>query len=386
MEKNILQNIGTTEKESYRVVKEADENNISNDILDFEGEATTSDNLSLEELIKNDDFIKVIKEIAIKCVDIKLKDSDILNTKKIAECKNELAQIRGQIKLTKEKHSNHPIIIEDEATAEILTINRLNDEIQKLRADLSSKDKIIEMLSKPNNNNEKNYNEKELNITNVVKHRRSVHSCNNGELSIHLENINDIQLENINENTNDLHCDNNKFATVTRKTANSKRTITIVGDSIIKDIQPYKMKHKLKPNDKLYVKTFNGATIEDMRDYVKPTLKRNFDLIVLHVGTNDLRNEKTADNIASDIMKLTLDMKTDLNDVMVSSLTSRADDLNAKGREVNSILKSECGRYDIYFIDNTNISIDKHLNGSGLHLNYKGTVTLANNFLNSIKI
>ena len=146
------------------------------------------------------------------------------------------------------------------------------------------------------------------------------------------------------------------------------------------------MKHKLQPNDKLYVKTFNGATIEDMRDYVKPTLKRNSDLIVLHVGTNDLRNEKTADNIASDIMKLILDMKTDLNDVMVSSLTSRADDLNAKGREVNSILKSECGRYDIYFIDNTNISIDKHLNGSGLHLNYKGTVTLANNFLNSIKI
>ena len=60
------------------------------------GEATTSDNLSLEELIKNDDFIKVIKEIAIKCVDIKLKDNDILNTKKIAECKNELAQIRAQ--------------------------------------------------------------------------------------------------------------------------------------------------------------------------------------------------------------------------------------------------------------------------------------------------
>ena len=28
----------------------------------------------------------------------------------------------------------------------------------------------------------------------------------------------------------------------------------------------------------------------------------------------------------------------------------------------------------------------KHLNGSKLHLNYKGTIALANNFLNFIKI
>ena len=69
---------------------------------------------------------------------------------------------------------------------------------------------------------------------------------------------------------------------------------------------------------------------------------------------------------------------------MIISLTSRADNLNAKGSEVNSILKSVKGT--ICFTDNTNISINKHLNGSGLHLNYKGTVTLANNFLNSIKI
>ena len=143
----------------------------------------------------------------------------------------------------------------------------------------------------------------------------------------------------------------------------------------------HKMKDKLQPNDKLYMKTFNGATIGDMRDYVKPSLKRTPELIVLQAGTNDLR-----DNIASDIIKLALDMKTDLNDVMVSSLTSRADKLNAMGSEVNSILKKECERYDIFFIDNTNISINEHLNGSGLHLNYNGTVTLANNFLNSIKI
>ena len=145
------------------------------------------------------------------------------------------------------------------------------------------------------------------------------------------------------------------------------------------------MKTKLKKSEQLYVKPFNGANIEDMKDHVRATMRRNPDLIVLHAGTNDLRSEKTANNIASDIMRLALEMKNDINDVMVSSLTYRADNLNAKAEEVNANLKAECDRYNIFFIDNSNIT-NKHLNGSGIHLNFKGTVTLANNFLNSIKI
>ena len=37
------------------------------------------------------------------------------------------------------------------------------------------------------------------------------------------------------------------------------------------------------------------------------------------------------------------------------------------------------------FIDNSNIEY-KHLNGSGLHLNSKGTIMLAANFIENIKI
>ena len=177
------------------------------------------------------------------------------------------------------------------------------------------------------------------------------------------------------------------FSTVGTKAKVKKhtRTITVLGDSIVKDCKPYKMKHKLPVNEKLYVKSFSGATIEDMVDYSKPTVRRKPDLIILHAGSNDLRGEKTPDNISADIMKLALELKTDTNDVMVSSLVSRADSLNAKGAEVNLKLKAECERYSIMFIDNSNILANRHLNGSGLHLNYKGTVTLANNFLNHIR-
>ncbi len=187
--------------------------------------------------------------------------------------------------------------------------------------------------------------------------------------------------------------DGNGFSESTNKRTKdpakkTNRVITIIGDSTIKDVQSHKMRKRLKPNERLYVKSFPGATIEDMVDYVRPTMRRSPDLIVLHAGTNNLRSEKSAKDIANDTMKLVLEMKTDTNDVMVSSLIARSDDtkLYRKSLEVNRFLKDDCNRYDLFFIDNTNIEAGKHLNGSGLHLNYRGTVTLVRHFTESIKI
>ena len=136
------------------------------------------------------------------------------------------------------------------------------------------------------------------------------------------------------------------------------------------------------------MKSFPGATIEDMVDYVRPTMKRSPDLIVLHAGTNNLRNEEPARVIADKVMKLALDMKGNENDVMVSSLIARADDedLQQKLMQVNEVLEAECQRYNLCFIDNGNISPTQHLNAGGLHLNYKGTILLASNSTDHIKI
>ena len=264
-----------------------------------------------------------------------------------------------------------------------------------LRAEVKSKNVIIDLLTKTTDCEEfmtnseiafdvnknltpKNYkNNVDKRINNVQK--RTVQNKERGDLSITLNDA---------DTTHDNVFSDDGFTPVIskrKKSAKYKRTITVLGDSIVKDCKPYKMKHKLPQNEKLYIKSFSGATIEDMVDYAKPTVRRKPDLIILHAGSNDLRSEKTSDNISSDIMRLALQLKTDINDVMVSSITSRADSYNAKGAEVNSKLKIECERYNLMFIDHSNISADKHLNGSGLHLNYKGTVTLANNFLSHIK-
>ena len=164
-----------------------------------------------------------------------------------------------------------------------------------------------------------------------------------------------------------------------------KRTTTIVGDNIVKEIKPHKMQIDLGHDDNVYIKSFPGATVECMKDYVKPTLRYNPDLVIIHAGSNDLKSEKTSEEIALKLLDLAKDIKTETNDVMISSITVRKDKLNDKCKKVNYYLKTLCSENSIGYIDN-NLITDKHLNGSGINLNYNGTALLASNFINSIKL
>ena len=68
---------------------------------------------------------------------------------------------------------------------------------------------------------------------------------------------------------------------------NETYTTVIVGDSIVKNIYGQKMGNNT--NSRVFVKSFSGATTGDMGHYIKPTLERNPDHVILHVGTNDLK-------------------------------------------------------------------------------------------------
>ena len=76
------------------------------------------------------------------------------------------------------------------------------------------------------------------------------------------------------------------------------------------------------------LKHFPGATVEDMKDYMIPSKKHEHDLVILHVGTNDLRNQKEAKNIATEIIELAIDMKTQKNDIMISGIVARRGSVN----------------------------------------------------------
>ena len=54
-------------------------------------------------------------------------------------------------------------------------------------------------------------------------------------------------------------------------------------------------------DEKIYVKSFPGSTTQHMKEYYsKPSLEREYDRIVYHVGTNDLNSDKEAEEIAKE--------------------------------------------------------------------------------------
>ena len=64
-----------------------------------------------------------------------------------------------------------------------------------------------------------------------------------------------------------------------------------MGDSIVKNVRGYELLRKAE-NCKVYVKSFSGAKVVYMEDYVKPTLREMPTHIILHVGTNDVPTKK----------------------------------------------------------------------------------------------
>ena len=130
------------------------------------------------------------------------------------------------------------------------------------------------------------------------------------------------------------------------------------------------------------VRSFPGAKVKCMTDYVKPTIN-DFDPehIVIHVGTNDLNSERTASQIAKDIVNLQQSLKTDKNTITISLIVPRNDDLNNKAFEVNSRLVNMCKERNVPYIDHSETILpDRHLNESNLHMNRYGTIEFVKNF------
>ena len=90
----------------------------------------------------------------------------------------------------------------------------------------------------------------------------------------------------------------------------------------------------MKLSEKIYVKTFPGATTECMIDYAKPTMKHEPDFVILHRGINGLKSANSPEEISDEIIKLALIMKTDNNDIAISGILPRNDELNMKGQKV----------------------------------------------------
>ena len=109
------------------------------------------------------------------------------------------------------------------------------------------------------------------------------------------------------------------------------------------------------------------------------------DVVILHVGTNNLKNNQTPESLASNIIEVGKSLCTAHNDVIISGICHRNDEKDQKVSEVNDHLKRMCNEKKMFFLDNDNIKRENHLNNSGLHLNTEGNSILASNIIGILK-
>ena len=94
-------------------------------------------------------------------------------------------------------------------------------------------------------------------------------------------------------------------------------------------------------NCKVFLKSFSGAKLRCMEDYIQPTLKETPSNVMLHVGTNDVTTKQDPQQIAESIIDLAVKMKRNC-DVSISSITARNDKYLRKVADVNKNVKDRC--------------------------------------------
>ena len=171
------------------------------------------------------------------------------------------------------------------------------------------------------------------------------------------------------------------------KAAQARHRTIVCGDSLVKNVDSWRLKPKCNINEEIVIKCFPGATVKDMRSYIEPSIDRKPDTIILHCGTNDLRRkDKTEVEISKEIIYIAKQIQSNKIDIIVSGLIARGDELEHKREKTNYILRDMCYEESITYTDHPNIEAYIHLNRSKLHLNRYGDSILAANLLKASRL
>ena len=179
------------------------------------------------------------------------------------------------------------------------------------------------------------------------------------------------ELDNSNIKEHDKSNRHNKIDTRHASPSKTKKSVFILGDSMVKKVNGFYLTKDIKHKFLVKVRSFSSAKTRCMYDHAKPTIREvNPEHIILHVGTNDLNSEKTASQISNSI----IDLANSLKNIHVSLIVPRNDNLNNKVNEVNNRLINMCEQRNIKIINQSDtIDRSRHLNESHLHLNRYGT-------------
>ena len=155
---------------------------------------------------------------------------------------------------------------------------------------------------------------------------------------------------------------------------------------MVKHVEGWKLKKSIVQNHNVYVRSFSGAKVKCMKDYVKPCIReKNPDYIIFHVGTNELNSDLPPERIAKSIIDVAKNTQPYSRVVIISGIVPRNDNFDINATEVNRELCKMCDKEKLLFLSHSNINPKIHLNKSKLHLNHNGYEKLGKNFVNFIR-
>ena len=86
-------------------------------------------------------------------------------------------------------------------------------------------------------------------------------------------------------------------------------------------------------------KLWNISGESKIQELTKSPLKKNSNCVIIDVGTIVLRSSQDPETIVKNIIDMAKNCKDDKNEILISSLVPRLDNLNGKSRQVNSFEK-----------------------------------------------
>ena len=88
------------------------------------------------------------------------------------------------------------------------------------------------------------------------------------------------------------------------QTQRKARTTKICGDSMVNNINSWKLKRSCGKGQQIFVNSFPGANFHDMRTYCKRSIEKKPDCPIIHCGTNELKTNKSDVEISTEIISL----------------------------------------------------------------------------------
>ena len=292
-------------------------------------------------------------------VDVQLVAIKAYFMNEIYELKREISQLKGQEKTGKCDSSESTLT--DILKSQICILQEQNSFI---KSELQQKQIIIEKLLDINKNQIKN----SCPSNGINQSDKRQGETNNSKKVVH-------QFSKEKGNPNNEHIRNTR----NDSNNNTRKKITVIGDSMVKFLRSDEMS---SVNNAVNVMKHPGSTTDDMVDYVRPVTRKKPDVIIMHVGTNDLTKGVNTMSKVRKIVSAIQEVDSTRNIRLgFSSIVQRADkDYSKEIEDINTSLKSYCLGKGLIFVDNSNID-ESCINDSKFHLSKKGTQLLSQNLL-----